>query len=405
MRTLTLLARLFLLVALALLPAVLQIYGAQVQLREQRTQAARDQALRLARDASARLGRFVEGLREALVVLAEAPPIRSGDPVACTAMLVQLRDRFAQQVLLGVVDPEGWLLCTTLGTPPRTIYDGDRSFFRLAMERGEVVVSEWEPAAPFLRGGSVHFGLPIRGAPGQPPLGAVGAAVGVDWLADLLRPIGLPPGATLTVVDREARVMLQLTDTPGLALRPGTPAPQQLLELLPPFSHQPNQQEPDAVGTVVDGPGWDGSPCIYGAAPFVPATGGALRLVVSLDAARALAPVEAAARAGIILMLGVPSWRWQRPGLAAGASCCNRWRCCWARLINGRRDSMAPAPRRRCVARSPSWPGWPARWIASPRPRPGATARPQRCVRTRRGFLWRWRRAASRPGSWIAPLA
>jgi two-component sensor histidine kinase/PAS domain-containing protein len=300
----TLLARLFLLVALALVPAVLQIYGTQVQLREQRTQAARDQALRLARDASARLGRFVEGLREALVVLAEAPPIRSGDPVACTAMMVQLRDRFAHQVLLGAVDPDGWLLCTTLGTPPRTIYDGDRSFFRLAMERGEVVVSEWEPAAVLLRGGSVHFGLPIRDVPGQPPLGVVGAAVGVDWLADLLRPIGLPAGATLTVVDREARIMIHLADTPSLTLQPGSPAPRELLDLLPPFSIRSSQQEPDTAGSVVDGPGWDGSPRIYGAAPFVPGTGGALRLVVSLDAAQALAPARAAARFGILMMLG-----------------------------------------------------------------------------------------------------
>nr|WP_256476067.1 HWE histidine kinase domain-containing protein [Siccirubricoccus soli] len=165
-----------------------------------------------------------------------------------------------------------------------------------------MVVSEWEAAGTFLKGGTVHFGLPILGAPGERPLGVVGAAVGVDWLADQLRSIGLPPGATLTVVDREARILLHLADRPELALTPGSAAPPQLLQLLPRFRLDLSPAELEAGGQVSDAPGWDGDARIFGTAPFVPGSAGALRVIVSLDAARALAPAEAAARTGIALL-------------------------------------------------------------------------------------------------------
>ena len=299
-----LVTRLFLLVGLALAPAVLLLAASEVELRAQRTAAAHDQALRLARDASARLGRFVEGLREALVVLSEAPPVRSLEHDACTAMLTPLRSRFSDQILLGAVRPNGWLYCTTAGSPDNQIYDGDRSFFRLAMETNDFVVSEWETAAAILRGGSIHFGLPIRGADGR-PAGAVGAAIGVGYMADLLRPIGLPAGAVLTVVDRNNHVLLRLSDLENDPFVLGQPAPAWLLRQLPPFPPLPGlREEADTGARVVDAEGHGGVQRLFGIGPYVPGTGGALRVAVSLDAHAALAPVEAAGRRGALLIVG-----------------------------------------------------------------------------------------------------
>jgi PAS domain S-box-containing protein len=191
-----------------------------------------------------------------------------------------------------------------MGTPPEVVDDSQRSFFRLALGTGQFVVSEWEAAGDLMRGGTVHFGLPIRGAGGGAPEGVVGAAVGIGWLVELLRPIGLPPGAELTVVDRRGQVLLQLTDRPEHALAPGQPAPPVLMRVLPPFPAGGLDQDPDVTGSVIDASGADGMQRIFGVAPFVPGTGGALRLVVALDADRALAPVEAATQRALMLMLG-----------------------------------------------------------------------------------------------------
>lgn len=299
----SLLIRLFLLVALALLPAILLLLAMQVDLREQRSAAARDQALRLARDASARLGRFVEGLREALVVLSEAPPVRNGDAAGCTTMLMQLKVRFADQILLGANGPDGWVLCTTAGTPPHTIYNGNRSFYRLPLQTGGFAVGEWEQGA-VLRGGSLHFGLPILSSTGMGQAGTVGAAVGAEWLAELLRPIDLPPGAKLMVLDRNDRIVLHLSGGGPERLKPGDLAPPQLLQLFPPVPAPSSDLEPPGTAKLIEAPGLDGVPRLFGVAPFVPGTGGALRLAVSLDAQATLAPVREAERRGLLLILG-----------------------------------------------------------------------------------------------------
>ncbi len=299
-----LVTRLFLLVGLALLPAVLLLVASEVELRAQRTAAAQDQALRLARDGSARLGRFVEGLREALVVLSEAPPVRTLEHGPCTSMLVPLRSRFSDQILLGGVAADGWLMCTTAGTPARVVDDRDRSFFKLAMESNDFIVSEWEVAASILRGGTIHFGLPVRGTDGL-PIGVIGAAIGVNYIADLLRPIGLPPGADLTVVDRNDHVVLRLSDLEHDPLKLGEPAPPWLLRQLPAFPPPPGQKDDvDTGARVVEALGLGNSLRLFGIAPYVPGTAGALRVAVSLDAHATLAPVEAAGRRGSMLIVG-----------------------------------------------------------------------------------------------------
>ena len=265
------------------------------------------------------------------------------------------------------------------------IHDGNRSFFRLAMQTGHFVVSEWEDAGSILRGGTVHFGLPIRGGPGKPPLGAVGAAVGIDWLAALLRPVGLPPGAELTVVDRLGRVMLHLADPGAPALHGGTPLPPALLRLLPAFPEGGTDQDPERNGSVIDADGPDGAPQILGLAPFVPGTGGALRLVVSLDAQRSLAPVEAAAQRGLLLIFGgmalalLAAWigarRFVLDPVAVLLRAAERWEA-------GQPGTRA-APALHGSIRN--WPGWPAHSTAWPRPPRNATAPRPPCWRRRRG--------------------
>ena len=104
---------------LAVAPVAASVVFLQADAQRQRADAAREEALRQTREASQRLGRFVEGLRDALAIMAEAPTVRNGDPAGCTAMLTQLKARFGDQILLSANATDGWAICNTAGIAPR----------------------------------------------------------------------------------------------------------------------------------------------------------------------------------------------------------------------------------------------------------------------------------------------
>ena len=110
--------RLFALVALALLPAlVIQAYN-EFALRRSRQEAAHEQALSAARGVATVLDRFVEGVRQVLVAVAETPAIRDKDPGRCTAYLQGVARSYPAYMLLAVNDAEGRTVCNTSGGAP-----------------------------------------------------------------------------------------------------------------------------------------------------------------------------------------------------------------------------------------------------------------------------------------------
>jgi hypothetical protein len=80
-----LLLRLFLLVAVALLPVIaIQSYN-EIDLRRARHVEVQRHALGLARLAAAEQQQFVQGIRQVMIALSELPAIRAKDTVACEA--------------------------------------------------------------------------------------------------------------------------------------------------------------------------------------------------------------------------------------------------------------------------------------------------------------------------------
>jgi hypothetical protein len=75
----SLLSRLFVLVAVALLPAIaVQTYN-EIELRRSRQVEVQDQALGLARLAAAEQQQMVQGIRQVLIALSELPAIKVKD--------------------------------------------------------------------------------------------------------------------------------------------------------------------------------------------------------------------------------------------------------------------------------------------------------------------------------------
>src|SRR5262245_62030637 len=134
-----LLSRLFLLVAVALLPVIaIQSYN-EIDLRRARHVEAQRHALGLARLAGAEQQQFVQGIRQVLIALSELPAIRAKDTVACEAYLSTLRERYPEFITFIVVDTNGRSFCYTRSGPKQPSAAG-RGYFANALMTGAFTV-------------------------------------------------------------------------------------------------------------------------------------------------------------------------------------------------------------------------------------------------------------------------
>jgi hypothetical protein len=101
---LTLLSRLFVLVAVALLPAIaIQGYN-EFDLRRAREVEVQNQALSLAKLAVSDQQQIVQGIRQVLIALSELPLIKARDHKACNAYLRRCsRDSLRSLPLLSLI--------------------------------------------------------------------------------------------------------------------------------------------------------------------------------------------------------------------------------------------------------------------------------------------------------------
>src|SRR5262245_64839139 len=99
-----LLSRLFVLVALAMLPAIaIQAYN-EVDLRRTRELEVQDEALGLAKLAAAEQLQIIQGVRQALTALSEVPAIKARDVEGCNAYLAKIERRYPEFIVFIVTD-------------------------------------------------------------------------------------------------------------------------------------------------------------------------------------------------------------------------------------------------------------------------------------------------------------
>lgn len=275
------------LVSLALLPALaIQGYN-EYALRAARGDAVRGEAIRTARGVAADLGQFGRGTRQVLGVLAEVPEIRAKDPAPCTAYLKTLLGKVPGAFFFGVADAEGGIVCNNLGSAPGAYTLADRRYFQDAMRTGGLaigdIVSGRVTGIP-----TMQFAQAIPGPDGR-PLGIVIASVDLAYLAEHQARGGLPPDATLTVVDRKGTVMIRVPDHADWVGRS-----------LPPESFAALAAN---RGGVVDLHGLRGNLRITGIAAPSPDDLDGVTVAVGLSPRLAYADIDAATRRGAILIV------------------------------------------------------------------------------------------------------
>ena len=219
--------RFLLLVLVALLPALgLLILTANEQ-RDQAIDAAQEDAARLAGLAAADQQRLIEGTRQLLIVLARLPEVRVASD-SCDALLDDLLDQFPLYANLGVIAPDGELVCSAVA-PATPLNLGDREYFQGTVATKAFTVGEHQTGRvtnkPVL-----NTGYPILDE-SDTLLGVVYASIDLDTLGQFAAEADLQDGAILTVFDRNGTVLIRQPDEQDLVGRTlvGTPVVDRVL--------------------------------------------------------------------------------------------------------------------------------------------------------------------------------
>ncbi|PWC34216.1 PAS domain-containing protein [Azospirillum sp. TSO35-2] len=282
----TLLARLFILVLLAVLPAIgIQIHSVLEQ-RSEREAEVTAQAERTLHLVEGEQGRIIDNARLMLTAMTEAPFLRAGDLARCQTYLERLSSRSSDYRTLSVTDEQGRILCS--GDPSRvggTL--AAQPHFRRAMAQNRFVVGEWTITRSGATGGELPVAAPYTDPDGK-QAGVIALSLDVPWLAATFAARPLPDNAVLTVADRSGTILVRL---PNGKARVGQRMPDSYLPLL--------SASAPGVATVL---GQDGVSRIVA---YSPATAGMRDLFISVgvDQLAAMGAVDRATRDGLLMTL------------------------------------------------------------------------------------------------------
>ena len=205
----TLLSRLFVLVAVALLPAIaIQAYN-EFDLRRAREEEVENHALSLAELAASDQQQIVQGIRQVLIALSELPLIKARDRQACNAYLAAMQPRFPAFITFLVTDLNGQSFCDA-SSDHKPIDIAARAYFASVLNTGAFAVGEFSIGLSSGRR-VIQFASPFYGDDGR-MAGVIVASLSLDWLADYIARNGAPAGAALAITDRNGTYLARYPD-------------------------------------------------------------------------------------------------------------------------------------------------------------------------------------------------
>ena len=219
--------RVLFLVIVAVLPAVGLLILTASEQRNQAIAAAQADVQRLANLAAADQGRLIESTRQLLVVLARLPEVRA-ERGACDGLLADLHAEFPVYANLGVIAPDGRLVCSAV-KPSSPVNLSDRAYFQEAVASRAFAVGEYQIGRVTGKP-ALNCGYPMLDGAGT-LLGVVYAALDLATVAQFGANGRLPEGAIVTVFDRSGTVLVRQPNPGNLIGRSlaGTPVVDEIL--------------------------------------------------------------------------------------------------------------------------------------------------------------------------------
>ena len=204
----SILARLIVLVLLALVPTIVAHGVNDILLYLEREQGVREAALATAVIRNAELDGIVRGIHHLLGPVSRLRTLTSLDSPSCrSALSAVTQDYPDEDLVLAATDLEGTVLCASTSNLA-LVQLSDRTFFQSTIRNRQFTVGEY--VLNRITGGkTIAFGQPIFNENGE-VAGAVIAYLGLDWLASDLERAPLLPGQILTVTDRDGAILVRL---------------------------------------------------------------------------------------------------------------------------------------------------------------------------------------------------
>jgi signal transduction histidine kinase len=205
--------RLLALVLLAVLPALgLAFYTAFSQRRAAEREAI-SSAQRIVRRAAAAQKQHLESSRHLLLTLSqlrEVRPERAAEAESLFQSLLQVHPVYAN---LGAIDAEGYLFASAV-PPTNRLYLGDRPYFQSARDTAKMAIGEYQ-VGRITGKVTLNMAHPIRGRDADRFYGVVFVALDLNWLNQMAAREELPDGSTLTLIDRNATVLMRYATAPS----------------------------------------------------------------------------------------------------------------------------------------------------------------------------------------------
>jgi signal transduction histidine kinase len=205
----SLLARLFVLVAIAVLPATAILAWTQFQTYQTRVVDVHDTALQRAKLVSSEQDRLIDGARQLLVALATMPMIVNREVDKCTTYLQDLIKRYDAYSTMIAIGPNGYTYCGSTTVSQRNVYLGDRRYFKEALQTNGFVVGE------YLEGRLVPNKVLALAHPidlGNGERGVMLLTLKLDWMADYVAKRWWTPELTIVMADRGGTILVRLPD-------------------------------------------------------------------------------------------------------------------------------------------------------------------------------------------------
>jgi signal transduction histidine kinase len=283
-REMSLTTRMFLLVFLAVLPALgIQAYN-EYDLRAARADDIRQQVIQITKQFGAEMGELREGARQLIVALGQLSAVKTHQGAACDSQFASAKANFKNYSLLGAADVTGTIFCSS--SPLSYSSVAEQPFFKRAMATDELAVGNYW-VDPSTGQKMIDFAQRFRDENGQ-VAGVVFAGLDLAWLSEHLKERGLSPTASILIADREGNIIARL------------PHPEQLVGKNMRKSHEAIM-DGDKAGWE-EAKGVDGIVRIFG---YVPGQLPPYDLFLSagLSKAEAFAPIDTATLRGVLLIL------------------------------------------------------------------------------------------------------
>jgi signal transduction histidine kinase len=206
LREMSLTARMFLLVFIAVLPAIgTQAYN-EYYLRAARAEDIRQQVVQITKQFGEEMGELREGARQLLIALGQLPAVKLKQTDLCDSLFTSTKANFGNYALLGAADADGNIFCSSAPLSYSSV--AEQAFFKRAMAIDELAVGNYW-ADPTTGQKMIHFAIRFHGPDGK-VAGLVFAALDLDWLSEHLKERGLWPTASILIADREGNIIARL---------------------------------------------------------------------------------------------------------------------------------------------------------------------------------------------------